>query len=179
MISNPDIENEAEIPKTKCKCPYCNQPMRKEDAELHGSLGRGQLIELSTIDGRHIAHGRMQVGMDSVRWHEELGCYTMSLCVTVKSAIILYTGDTYADEFDKHGKKKAPSEQRCIDRLLRLCKTHRRKGVLLRGNWRPMTRLETVRAVVVYADGKGHVVEGEEWARTECGPYVVSTGQRL
>ncbi len=158
---------------TACKCPSCNRPIRDEDEEMTKRLGQGGVVKLCTLDGFPIAFGRISVGFDHVRWDDAIGCYTMSVTMKVTQAIVMYQKDRYPSDV------KELTEKQCVERLQKTCKAHRRKGVLLNGSWRPMTRFETVKAVIVYADEKGKIVEGEEWARYEVGPYIDSTAKRI
>jgi len=159
-----------------CKCKFCDRPVREEDREMTERLSQGGAVRLCTLDGQTIAFGRISVGFNNVHWDEALGCYGLSIVVKVTQPIVLYMNDGTLAGMTRKAK---PSEALCIKTLQQLCKAHRRKGVLLNGNWRPMTRFETVKAVIVYVDDKGKIVENEEWARFEVGPYVDSTAQRI
>jgi hypothetical protein len=156
-----------------CKCKFCDRPIREEDKEMTERLSQGGVVRLCTLDGYTIAFGRISVGYNNVHWDEALGCYGLSLVVKVTQPVVMYENDRYPSDRVK------PNERKLIQRLQAICKAHKRKGVLLNGSWRPMTRFETVKAVIVYIDEKGKVVEGEEWARFEVGPYIDSSAQRI
>jgi hypothetical protein len=138
-------------------------------------LGQGGAVRLCTLDGQTIAFGRISVGFNNVHWDESLGCYGLSIVMKVTQPIVLYENDNTL--MGLTGKQN-PTQAQCIQALQKLCKVHRRKGLLLTGNWRPMTRFETVKAVIVYVDEKGKIVQ-DEWARFEVGPYIDSTEQRI
>ena len=159
--------------KSTCQCKFCNRPIREEDKEMTERLSQGGVVRLCTLDGYTIAFGRISVGFNNVHWDEALGCYGLSIVVKVTQPVVMYENDRYPSD------KVKPTERKLIQRLQSICKAHRRKGVLLRGGWRAMTRFETVKAVIVYVDEKGKVVEGEEWARFEVGPYIDSSAQRI
>lgn len=141
-------------------------------------LEHGDLAIVHDVTGKPLVFGRIVVGTRLNRWSPNEGCYCMNLSMCVMGNLVLFRGDKWKRDKYMAGEP-FKTEAEAIVNLRKHCRDFKRKGVLLNGDYRTLTRLESARAVVLYVNEWGDDEPDATWVRTEAGPYQASTPQRI